>query len=409
METSVPLHKIRVALLEGVHPRAAEVLDGAGFSVEVHEGSPSDDALAAIAGEAHMVGIRSKTQLGRSFFEGARHLWAVGCFCIGTNQVDLEAAGACGVAVFNAPFSNTRSVAEKTICEIIALHRKLCSRSMAMHQGRWVKSAAGAHEVRGRTLGIVGYGRIGSQLGVLAELLGMRVLYFDPVDKLALGNAHPVVSLDELLSQSDVVTLHVPATRDTECLIGRREIGLMRPGSFLINNARGSVMDVDAVAEGVSSGHLAGAAVDVFPEEPRASDAPFESPLRGLDNVILTPHIGGSTIEAQRAIAEEVSAKLIKLMNNGSTTTAVNLPEVELPLLHERHHRILHIHHNVPGVLSKMHRVIADLGVNISAEYLQSDPKRSYVILDVDSTHAEELKDRLRDEVPETIRIRSIW
>ena len=409
METSVPLHQIRVVLMEGVHPRAVEVLEGAGYSVEVVEGSPSQKKLAEVAGGAHMVGIRSKTRLGRGFFEGARHLWAVGCYCIGTNQVDLEGAAAAGVAVFNAPFSNTRSVAEKTICEIIALHRRLCDRSMGMHRGRWVKSAAGAHEVRGRTLGIVGYGRIGSQLGVLAELLGMRVIYFDTVEKLALGNARAVRSLEELLAEADVVSLHVPSTEATSGMIGAREIGRMRTGSFLINNARGSVVNVEALAEGIREGRIGGAAVDVFPEEPREREAAFESPLRGLENVILTPHIGGSTVEAQRAIGEEVSTKLIKLMNNGSTTTAVNMPEVELPMLHERHHRILHVHHNVPGVLSKMHAIIAEMGVNVAAEFLQSDMKRSYVILDVDSDRGEELKERLAGEVEETIRVRSIW
>ncbi len=409
METSVPLHRIRVVLFEGIHPRAQEVLEGAGYSVERLSGAPTEAELAAAAESAHMVGIRSKTQLGPEFFGAARHLWAVGCFCIGTNQVELGVAAARGVAVFNAPFSNTRSVAEKTICEIIALHRRLCDRSMGMHQGRWVKSASGAHEVRGRTLGIVGYGRIGSQLGVLAELLGMRVLYHDTAEKLALGNARPLPSLEDLLREADVVSLHVPATEATRRMIGRRELALMRDGAFLINNARGTVVDLEALAEAISEGRIGGAAVDVFPEEPAAREAEFESPLRGLDNVILTPHIGGSTVEAQRAIGEEVSGKLIKLMNNGSTTTAVNMPEVELPMLHEKHHRILHIHRNVPGVLRKMHSIIAEMGVNVAAEYLQSDMKPSYVILDVDETHGEELRGRLKREVEETIRVRSIW
>ena len=409
METSVPLHRIRISLFEGVHARAVEVLEGAGYSVELHGGAPGEAELGEAARTAHMVGIRSKTQLDRAFFERASHLWAVGCFCIGTNQVDLDAAAEAGVAVFNAPFSNTRSVAEKTLCEIIALHRRLCDRSMGMHQGRWMKSASGAHEVRGRTLGIVGYGRIGSQLGVLAELLGMRVVYYDPIEKLAMGNARPLAELDDLLMAADVVSLHVPATPATSGMMGERELGLMKDGSFLINNARGSVVDIEALASALSEGRLGGAAVDVFPEEPADREAEFESPLRGLENVILTPHIGGSTIEAQRAIGEEVSGKLIKLMNNGSTTAAVNMPEVELPLLHERHHRILHIHRNVPGVLSKMHTIIAEMGVNVAAEYLQSDMKRSYVILDVDETHGEELRERLRREVEETVRVRSIW
>jgi len=409
METSYPLDKIRVALFEGVHPAAADRLGAAGYTVEVLPGSPTDDQLARAAAEAHMVGIRSKTQLGRAFFEGAAHVWAVGCFCIGTNQVDLAAAAETGVAVFNAPFSNTRSVAEKTICEVIALHRKLFDRSRAMHEGRWMKKAVGAHEVRGRTLGIVGYGRIGSQLSVLAEALGMRVVYHDVNKVLPLGNAQEMASLDRLLAESDVVSLHVPATASTARLIGAREIARMRPGAMLINNARGSVVDVDALAAAIREGRLAGASVDVFPEEPRESDAGIDPPLRGLDNVILTPHIGGSTMEAQESIAHEVSEKLIRLMNTGATTMAVNLPEVDLPVLHEKRHRVLHYHRNVPGVLSKMHRIISEMGVNVAAEYLQSDPKHSYVILDVDADHGEELKRRLRDEVEETIRIRSIW
>ena len=409
MDTSVPLHRIRVVLLEGVHERAYELLSQAGYTVERVDGALEGDALLEAAGDAHMVGIRSKTRLGADFFERARRVWAVGCFCIGTNQVDLEAAAGRGVAVFNAPFSNTRSVAEKTVCEIIALSRRLFDRSMAMHAGSWEKSASGAHEVRGRTLGIVGYGRIGSQLSVLAESIGMRVLYHDVLDRLPLGNASAISSLGELLGASDVVSLHVPATAATAGLVGAPEIAAMKKGAILINNARGSVVDVAALAAALREGRLGGAAVDVFPEEPGASRATFESPLRGAPNVILTPHIGGSTVEAQRNIADEVGSKLVKLMNVGSTTTCVNLPEVDLPLLHERHHRILHIHHNVPGVLSRMHAIMAELGVNIAAEFLQSDPKRSYVIVDVDPARGEELKERIRAEVGETIRVRSIW
>ncbi len=409
MQTSYPLSDIRVVLFEGVHPRAVELLKAAGYAVEAVDGAADEAALIRHAADAHMVGIRSKTQLTDRFFESARRLWAVGCFCIGTNQVDLAAAAAQGVAVFNAPFSNTRSVAEKTICEIIALHRRLFDRSRSMHEGRWMKKAAGAHEVRGRTLGIIGYGRIGSQLSVLAEALGLRVIYSDVAKVLPLGNAQEARSLDGLLREADVVSVHVPATASTAGLIGDREIRLMKADAFLINNARGSVVDVDALAAAIGEGRLAGASVDVFPEEPQASDAPFSSPLQGLPNVILTPHIGGSTLEAQRAIAEEVGEKLVRLMNTGATSLAVNLPEVDLPVLHERRHRIVHYHRNVPGVLSKIHRVISELGVNVDAEYLQSDPHHSYVILDVAAGESEALKDRLRDEVAETIRVRSIW
>jgi D-3-phosphoglycerate dehydrogenase len=409
MSTSIPLHQIKVVLLEGIHPEAGQILQQAGYTVEQYDHAMQDDALLDAAADAHIVGIRSKSQLGPAYFEGARRLWAVGCFCIGTNQVDLEAAAARGVAVFNAPFSNTRSVAEKTIAEIIALQRRLFDRSMAMHQGVWSKSAAGAHEVRGLTLGIVGYGRIGSQLSVLAESLGMQVIYHDVVDRLPLGNAQVRNTLGDLLAESDVVSLHVPATNATRLLICERELDQMKPGAKLINNARGSVVDVDALASAIRTGHIGGASIDVFPEEPSAGKAEFDSPLRNMPNVILTPHIGGSTIEAQRNIAGEVSTKLVKLLNNGSTTTAVNMPEVELPMLHEKHHRILHVHHNVPGVLSKMHAIMGGMGVNVAAEHLQSDPQRSYVILDVDPTHSESLEARLKQEVPETIRCRSIW
>lgn len=406
--TSYPLHKIKVVLLESIHPVATELLEAEGFSVVRHDGSMGGDALLEAAGDAHILGIRSKTLVDRSFLEQCRHLWAIGCFCIGTDQVDLEAAADAGVAVFNAPFSNTRSVAEKTIAEVIALHRGLFDASMKMHRGEWHKSASGAHEVRGRTLGIVGYGRIGSQVSVLAESLGMRVLYHDVLKQMPLGNATPAGSLGDLLAQADTVTLHVPATGATRGLIGRAELARMPRHAHLINNARGSIVDLEALAEAIREGRIAGAALDVFPSEPQSSRDSFASPLAGLPNVILTPHIGGSTIEAQRNIADEVAGKLAKLMNNGSTTTAVNLPEVELPMLHPDHHRILHLHRNVPGVLSKLHTLIADLGINIASEILQSNARHGYVILDVQATKGEALKTRLK-EIPETIRVRTLW
>lgn len=408
MPTSYPLEKIKVVLLEGVHDRGGEILDGAGFTVESLPYALDGDDLLDAASDAHLLGIRSKTRITADFLERARRLWSIGCFCIGTNQVDLTAAADRGVTVFNAPFSNTRSVAELTIAEIIALHRGLVDRSTQMHKGVWTKTASGANEVRGRTLGIVGYGRIGSQLSVLAEALGMRVIFHDVVDCLPLGNARPVRSLRELLEQSDVVTLHVPATPRTRAMIGRAELWQMKEGAFLINNARGDVVDVAALAEAIDSRRIAGAALDVFPEEPSSNDAPFHSPLIGMPGVILTPHIGGSTVEAQRSIAEEVAGKLVKFMNNGSTTTAVNVPEVELPMLHPGQRRILHLHRNVPGVLSKLHTLIASLGVNISAEYLQSNPRHGYVIIDVDPGHDEYIKEGLKS-VPETIRVRTLW
>lgn len=408
METSYPLHKITVALLESIHPDAQAILETAGYTVLRVDGALSEDELIEKCADAHIVGVRSKTQITRKFLESCSHLWAVGCFCIGTNQVDLAAAAERGVTVFNAPFSNTRSVAELTIAEIVGLHRKLADRSRQMHEGTWRKSASGSHEIRGRTLGIVGYGRIGSQVSVLAEAMGMRVMFHDIIDTLPLGNAVRAGSLNHLLQESDVVTLHVPADDATEKMMGERELAKMKDGAFLINNARGSVVDVDALASALKDGKLGGACVDVFPKEPASSQEPFDSPLRGLENVILTPHIGGSTLEAQENIAHEVGTKLVKYINNGSTTTSVNVPEVELPKLHDDHHRILHYHKNVPGVLSKMHQIMSDHGANVAAEFLQSNPNYSYVILDIASGESEEIKRRLAD-MPETIRVRTLW
>lgn len=408
MSTSYPLHKIKVVLLENIHPVAVEILQRDGFTVESHARALSGEELLSVAADAHLIGIRSKTQLTPEFFAQAQRLWAVGCFCIGTNQVALGAAADRGIAVFNAPFSNTRSVAEVTIAEIIALNRGLFTRSAQMHRGEWIKSASGFHEVRGRTLGIIGYGRIGSQVSVLAEALGMRVLYFDTANCLPLGNAQCRGSLESLLEECDVVSVHVPSTAATRNLIGAPQFARMKKGALLINNARGDVVDVDALADALKRGHLGGAAVDVFPKEPESNQEAFESPLRGLENVILTPHIAGSTEEAQRNIGEEVATKLSRFMNNGSTSTAVNVPQVDLPMLHEGRHRILHFHHNVPGVLSKIHRIMADLNVNITAEYLQSNPKHSYVIIDVDPAHGETVKSKLA-EIPETIRVRTLW
>lgn len=408
LTTSYPLNQIKVVLLEGIHPIAEQTLGEAGFDVTTLPGALTGPELLEAAGEAHMLGIRSRSHCGAGYFENASRLWAVGCFCIGSNQVDLAAAGERGVAVFNAPFSNTRSVAEMTIAEVVALHRGLVEASARMHEGVWTKSASGRHEVRGRTLGIVGFGRIGSQVSILAEAMGMRVLYHDTAHRLPLGNATAVASLDDLLAQSDIVTLHVPANSGTDNLITAQRLARMKPGSFLINNARGSVVDVEALALSLRCGHLAGAAVDAFPAEPGSNTEPFTSPLRGLPNVILTPHVGGSTEEAQKNIAIEVAGKLVRLMNNGSTTTALNIPEAELPNLHADHHRILHIHRNVPGVLSSMHRMIADMGVNIAAEHLQSDARLGYVILDVNAAQGEQVAEALR-AIPETIRVRAIW
>lgn len=399
---------VNVVLLEGVHDAGAAMLENEGFNVERRSGAMSDDELIDAVRDAHVLGIRSKTQIHDGLFEHAPNLLGIGCFCIGTNQVNLNAACRHGVAVFNAPFSSTRSVAELTLAEIIALHRRLNERSMQLHQGHWVKSAQHAHEVRGRTLGIVGYGHIGSQLSVLAETIGMRVKFYDIATKLPLGNAESVNSLESLLEQSDVVSLHVPATSLTENMMGSAELECMRAGSFLINNARGSIVDLHALRAALERGHLGGAAVDVYPDEPAENDQPFTCPLAGLPNVILTPHVGGSTEEAQESIAQEVAIKLVRLVNDGSTATAVNVPQVDLPKLRPDQHRILHFHHNVPGVLGKMHTMLAELGVNINAEYLQSNTDVSYVILDIDPAQPTKVRERL-EAIDETIRVRTLW
>lgn len=409
--TSIPLHKIRVVLFENIHPGGVELLRAQGYTVEALPKSLEGDALIEACAEAHIVGIRSKTHLTEEVFANAERLMSVGCFCIGTDQVDLRAAASRGVAVFNAPFSNTRSVAEKTIAEVIALSRRLFERSSAMHAGRWVKSASGSHEVRGRTLGIVGYGRIGSQVSVLAESLGMRVLYYDASDCLPLGNAQAAGSLGELLERSDCVTLHVPDLPSTAMLIGMKELRAMKKGASLINNARGAVVDVEALRECLLDGHLSGAAVDVFPSEPATNDAEFESPLRGIPSVILTPHVAGSTQEAQANIAQEVGGKLVRHMNNASTTTAVNVPNVDLPTLHAGHHRLVHFHRNEPGVLGKIHGVIAAENINIAASYLQSDAAHGYTILDIARCAPEREKALIEGlkAIPGTISTRAIW
>ncbi|MCC6320711.1 MAG: phosphoglycerate dehydrogenase [Phycisphaerales bacterium] len=424
LQTSFPKDKVRVVLLENIHARAVEMLSAEGFRVESHKKALEGRELVEAIREAHAVGIRSGSQVKGDVLKASPRLLAVGCFCIGTNQVDLREACHAGVPVFNSPFSNTRSVAELTIAEIVALHRRLLDKSAQMHEGKWDKSAAGAHEVRGRTLGIVGYGRIGSQVSVLAESMGMRVVYFDVLSVLPLGNARSARSLDELLGASDVVSLHVPATKATERMIGAKQIEKMRERAYLINNARGSVVDMGALAAALKSGRLSGAALDVFPNEPAVAGETFSSEVRGLGNVILTPHVGGSTEEAQAAIAEDVAGKLAKFINNGSTTTAVNVPQVELPeqwsapsidaetlethAARSRRHRILHFHQNVPGVLSKMHGIIAELGANIAAEYLQTNADIGYVVLDVDPTDAGRITERLR-AIPETLRVRMLW
>ena len=398
----------KALLLEGVDDTATEALEEAGMEVHTRSGALSgQDLLEALKGVS-VLGIRSKTHVDADILAQNPDLLAIGCFCIGTDQVDTNAAGRAGIAVFNSPFSNTRSVAELTIAEIVVLHRKLFDRSRDLHSGHWLKSAKGSHEIRGRTLGLVGYGHIGSQLSVLAEAMGMRVIYHDIASKMALGNARTCASLAALLAESDVVSLHVPDTPQTRGLIGKAELDLMRDGAMLINNARGTVVDLQALADALASGKLSGAAVDVFMGEPRLNDESFSTPLAGLPNVILTPHIGGSTREAQKAIAQDTAEKIRRYINEGSTLYSVSVPQVDLPTLRPNQSRILHFHRNVPGVLGRMHTMLADIGVNINAEYLQSDPETSYVILDVDTGHDMAVKDGLHS-IEETIRLRTLF
>ena len=396
--------KPRVALFEAVHPVAATILQEHGFTVDSMNHSPSAQELADLAKTSTLIGVRSKTKLSAQLLRASPELTAIGCFCIGTDQVDASAA-ALGIPIFNAPFSNTRSVAEMTLAEIICLSRSLFQKSSQLHVGRWDKSSKNSREVRGRTLGIIGYGHIGSQLSVLAESLGMRVVYFDTARKLALGNAQSLPTLDAVLATADFVSLHVPDIASTRGLIGAAQLKQMKPGAMLVNNSRGKVVDLVALAAALKSGHVGGAAVDVFPEEPAENGAGFSTPLAGLPNVILTPHIGGSTEEAQEAIAVDVAEKLARFWTQGGTAASVNFPQVDLPNMRSGQVRILHVHQNVPGVLSKMHTLLAQAGVNINAEHLQSDQNTSYVILDVDAFQDTNIMNALRT-LPETIRMR---
>ena len=407
-KTSLDKSKIKFLLLEGVHPSALDVLRNAGYTqIESLPGALPEAQLMEKIADAHFIGIRSRTQLTKEVFAHASKLVAVGCFCIGTNQVDLEAARERGIAVFNAPFSNTRSVAELVLAEAILLLRGIPEKSAVAHRGGWLKSAENSYEIRGKTLGIVGYGSIGTQLSVLAEALGMQVCFYDVVTKLPLGNARQVASLTELLGMSDIVTLHVPETAATQWMIGTNEIAAMKQDGILINAARGTVVDIDALAVALQAKKLLGAAIDVFPEEPRSNKDEFQSPLRGLDNVILTPHVGGSTIEAQANIGLEVAEKLVKYSDNGTSTSSVNFPEVALSS-HSGKHRLLHIHHNVPGVLSAVNQVFSDNHINIAAQFLQTNEKIGYVVIDIDAASSDLALEKLAD-VPGTIRSRVLF
>jgi D-3-phosphoglycerate dehydrogenase / 2-oxoglutarate reductase len=395
---------MKALLLENIHPDAVRLLDDAGLEVVQHRSALGQaDLVAALPGVA-VLGIRSKTRLSASVLAGAPDLLAVGAFCIGTDQIDLPAASALGVAVFNAPYSNTRSVVELTLAEIIALTRRLTDKDRAMHAGRWDKSATGAHEVRGRTLGIVGYGNIGAQLSVVGEALGMRVVFYDTADKLALGNARRCVSLDELLEVSDVVSLHVDGRPSNSSLFGEKEFSRMRSGALFLNLCRGFVVDHEALRRHLLSGHLAGAAVDVFPEEPKSAGDEFVSELRGLPNVILTPHIGGSTEEAQADIGRFVGTKLTDFVAEGATSLSVNLPQLSLPSATGAH-RLAHIHHNVPGVMAETNSVLAAHGANIEAQMLGTRADLGYALTDIAIDYPDKVVEQLR-AMNSTVRLR---
>ncbi len=407
---SLAKDRIKVLLLEGVNDSAVELMQAAGYSsIERLPKALEADALSEAIKGVHMIGIRSRTQLDAGALGAADRLFAIGCFNVGTNQVDIDAARQIGVPVFNAPFSNTRSVAELVIGEIVMLLRRVTSRSVAAHAGGWDKSATDSHEVRGKTLGIVGYGNIGSQLSYLAEALGMRVVFYDHTDKLRHGNTEPTGSLRDLLTQSDVVSLHVPETPATAGMIGVAEIAAMKPGAYLINNSRGTVVDLDALAAALREGRLRGAAIDVFPVEPRSNAEKFHSPLQGLDNVILTPHVGGSTEEAQERIGVEVARKLVEYSDGGSTMGAVNFPQVQLPI-RPLGTRFIQVQRNLPGMLGKLNELFARHAVNIAAQYYETHSDVGYVVLDADASAAD--SQRILTEIRAlegTIRARLVY
>jgi D-3-phosphoglycerate dehydrogenase len=405
---SLGKQKIKILLLEGVHPSAVEIFKAAGYeNVDYYPAAlPEDELLEKIAG-AHFVGIRSRTQLNAQVFAAAKKLIAVGCFCIGTNQVDLKAATEHGVIVFNAPFSNTRSVAELVIAEAIMLMRGIPEKNAKAHRGEWLKSASDSYEVRGKTLGIIGYGNIGSQISVMAESVGMKVRFYDTVTKLPLGNAEQVRNLKELLQQADVVSLHVPDTKSTRGLMGAKELAAMKPGAMLINAARGQIVDIDSLCKLLESKHLGGAAIDVFPVEPKSNQEEFLSPLRQFDNVILTPHIGGSTQEAQANIGIEVAEKIVVYSDNGTSTSAVNFPQVALPA-HANTHRLLHVHRNIPGVISGINQLFSQYNINVAAQYLQTNDRVGYVVVDIEAEYSNDAIAALK-AIEGTIRCRVLF
>ncbi|MCL6258817.1 phosphoglycerate dehydrogenase [Aquiflexum sp. TKW24L] len=404
---SYPKSRINVLLLENVHPIGVELMKQEGYNVEVISSALSEEELAEKIKNVSILGIRSKTNVTKKVLENANRLISIGAFCIGTNQIDLETCTEKGIAVFNAPFSNTRSVVEMAIAEIIFLMRGFHDKSHGMHKGIWDKSASGSFEIRGKKLGIVGYGNIGAQLSVLAENMGMDVYYYDVIEKLALGNATKIDSLDELLKTCDVITLHVDGRKDNKCLIDKSKIEMMKKGSYLVNLSRGHVVDIPALKAALESGHIAGTAVDVFPHEPKNNDEPFASELIGMKNTILTPHIGGSTLEAQQNIARFVPGKIMEYVNTGNTYNSVNFPNIQLPFLKDAH-RLIHVHHNEPGVLAKINLILASYNINIVGQYLKTNETIGYVISDINKAYSPEMIEAMK-EIPGTIRFRVLY
>lgn len=404
---SYPKSRIKVLLLENIHPIGENILREEGYQVEVVSSAMSEDELCEKIKTVSILGIRSKTIVTKKVLEHADRLLAIGAFCIGTNQIDLETCQEKGIAVFNAPFSNTRSVVEMAIAEIIFLMRSFADKTSKMHEGSWDKSATGSFEIRGKKLGIIGYGNIGAQLSVLAENMGMNVFYFDAVEKLALGNATKLNSLDELLKTCDVISLHVDGRKENQNLMDAKRIQSMKKGALLLNLSRGHVVDIDALKEAILSGHLGGCAVDVFPEEPKNNAEPFESPLKGLPNTILTPHIGGSTLEAQENIANFVPGKIMEYINTGNTFNSVNFPNIQLPFLVNAH-RLIHVHENSPGILAKINQILANYEINIVGQYLKTNEKIGYVITDIDKAYSKEALDKLK-AIQGTIRFRVLY
>lgn len=403
---SFPRSRMKMLLLENVHPVAIQHFRDEGYDVSTLKGALDEDVLIEAIQGVHVLGIRSKTTVTRKVLDAADKLMAIGAFCIGTNQIDLKAASEKGVAVFNAPYSNTRSVVEMVMGLTVILTRNIYDKSIQMHTGKWDKSATGAHEVRNKTLGIIGYGAIGSQLSVLAEAFGMRVIYYDVAEKLTMGNAKRYRTMDAVLAEADVLSLHVDGRAENKNIFGKAQFAKMKDGALFINLSRGHIVDIEALAEAVRTKKIYGAAVDVFPEEPRTNDDPFESPLMGLPNVILTPHIGGSTEEAQEAIGEFASERLLNFISRGDTTFSVNMPNVQLSEVEGRH-RFLHIHQNVPGVMAAINNIIAKYNLNILAQHLKTNEQLGYVIVDVDRGYSREALDELK-AVTGTLKFRSL-